>query len=116
MTSLKKTKLPLIASILSISAIAGIGSTASAATHKDCAGGYFLAVKQADSDLQKDIQSCFGSSASLSCVQDTVTKHQQSQETAITDFDACIATAVPATKPSSTVSSTKPSSTVPSTK
>ncbi len=99
MTFFKKTKQPLITSILCISAVAGISGTALAATPQDCAGGYSLAVTTANANFQKAIQACVAQPGAgvSSCVQTAVDAHKTAIETAHTNFDNCMATAVPPT-------------------
>ncbi len=99
MTLFKTIRRPLITSVLCISAVAGISSTALAATDEDCAAGYVAKVQKANGTLQKAIQACDTTTGSgvSSCVHKAVDAHKTALETAHTAFQECMATAVPPT-------------------
>ncbi len=96
MTLLKTIRRPLMTSVLCILAVAGISSTASAATDEDCAAGYVAKVHKSNGTLQKAIQACDATTGSgiSSCVHKAVDAHKKALETAHTAFEECMATAV----------------------
>jgi hypothetical protein len=81
-------------SVLCLSVVADISSTALAATPNDCAGGYALAVATANTALNEALQAC---NAESGCVEMAAAAHRAAVEEAQANFQACLATAVPPT-------------------